>query len=177
MSRCAPASSSIVSPVIARLIGSSSISIGPAMSSGPAAIAIGVAAMVATQSLARSLKVGLEDAVNPLAKMADLLVTKGQAGVPLELSQRIRNMRVPGLKEASPFVMTRLSLADLENRSTWLFGIELPRAAELAKLLEDEEVEDTAGADFVVVVAGYPVPVQAGQGLGEGNDKGDWQRV
>ncbi len=40
-------------------------------------IAIGVAAMVATQSLAKSLKSGLEDAVNPLAKMADLLVVKG----------------------------------------------------------------------------------------------------
>ncbi|MBY0230704.1 MAG: hypothetical protein K2W96_15565, partial [Gemmataceae bacterium] len=99
-------------------------------------IAIGVAAMVATQSLAKSLKLGLEDAVNPLAKVADLLVSKGQAGVPLAMAQRIRDLKVPGIKEASPFVMVRLSLADLENRSAWMFGIELPQAKDAAKLLD-----------------------------------------
>lgn len=48
---------------------------------------------------------------------------------------------------------------------------------ELTELLEDEEVEDTASTDFIVVIARYSVPVEAAECFGEGDNEGDWQRV
>lgn len=50
-------------------------------------------------------------------------------------------------------------------------------AHQLPELLEDEQVQDTSGSDFVVVVAGNAVPVQAVESLGEGDDERDGQRV
>jgi hypothetical protein len=43
----------------------------------------------------------------------------------------------------------------------------------LAELLEDEQVQDTTGSDFVVVIVRDAVPVEAAEGLGEGDDEGD----
>lgn len=48
---------------------------------------------------------------------------------------------------------------------------------ELAELLENEEVQDSAGADFFVVVTGDSVPVEAGDGHGEREDEGDGEGV
>jgi putative ABC transport system permease protein len=88
-------------------------------------IALGVTALVATQAIGRSLKVGIQDAVNPLAGLADLLVVNGQAGVPAEMAERIRAMGIAGVADARPFVFTRLALADLDNRPCWLLGVEI----------------------------------------------------
>ena len=48
---------------------------------------------------------------------------------------------------------------------------------ELTELLEDEEVEDTAGTNFIVVITRYSVPVKAAECFGEGDDERDGQRV
>jgi putative ABC transport system permease protein len=90
-------------------------------------IALGVSAMVATQALGRSLKSGVQKGVNPLAGLADLLVVKGQAGVPADMARRIREMKIEGLKDARPFVFSRVALADLNNEPCWVFGAELPK--------------------------------------------------
>lgn len=89
-------------------------------------IALGVAAMVATQALARSLKSGLQKGVNPLSGLADLLVVKGQAGVPEKMAEDIRKMGIEGLRDARPFVFSRVALADLHNEACWVFGAEFP---------------------------------------------------
>lgn len=92
-------------------------------------IALGVATLVATQALNRGLKIGAEQAVNPLAGLADLLVVNSQSGVPIDLAREIRQASekgdLPGIVDARPFILTRVAVDDLENRSVWLFGFDL----------------------------------------------------
>src|SRR5262245_46497464 len=73
-------------------------------------IALGVGMLVATQSLSRSLKHGVEVGVNPLAGLADLLVVNGDTGVPAELARHLRDACIPGVRQVTPFVLTRLSV-------------------------------------------------------------------
>jgi putative ABC transport system permease protein len=90
-------------------------------------IALGVAVLVATQGLSRGLKGGVQDSVNPLSGLADVLVVKGGAGVPASLAAEIRAANIPGIADAQPFVFARVSIVELDNRPTWLFGVELPQ--------------------------------------------------
>ncbi|MGL4550256.1 MAG: ABC transporter permease, partial [Gemmataceae bacterium] len=87
-------------------------------------IALGVATLVATQAISRGLKSGVQDAVNPLAGLADLIVIKGGAGLPGALAREIREAGVSGVADARPFVYARVALVELDNRVTWLFGVE-----------------------------------------------------
>ncbi len=125
-------------------------------------IALGVTALVATQALGRSLKVGIQDAVNPLAGLADLLVVNGQAGVPAEMAERIRVMGIEGIADARPFVFTRLALADLDNRACWLFGAEVP-----------EKQLDANGLGIRTAVTYRPTTVIEGLNLARALAKGD----
>src|SRR5436190_1011418 len=79
-------------------------------------IALGVATLVATQALSRGLGSGIQEGVNPLAGLADLLVTNGQTGVPSEWADELKEAKIAGLKDAQAFVLWRLSVADLDNR-------------------------------------------------------------
>src|SRR5215471_5532657 len=89
-------------------------------------IALGVATLVATQALNRSLKVGVENGVNPLASLADLVIDNGQVGVPAALAEELRRAGVPGVQSVTPFVLSRMALADLDNKLIWLLGVEWP---------------------------------------------------
>ena len=89
-------------------------------------IALGVATLVATQAISRGLKGSLQDAVNPLAGIADLIVIKGGAGLPASLAREIRQAALPGIEDARPFVFARVALVELDNRPIWLFGLEMP---------------------------------------------------
>ena len=101
-------------------------------------IALGVAVLVATQGLSRGLKSGVQDAVNPLASVADLLVVKGGVGVPAALAAEIRAASLPGIADARPFLYARVSTVELDNRPTWLFGIETPaNLTDASSLLKD----------------------------------------
>src|SRR5205085_12604899 len=64
-------------------------------------IALGVATLVATQALNRSLKVGVENGVNPLASLADLVIDNGQVGVPAALAEELRHAAVPGVQSVT----------------------------------------------------------------------------
>lgn len=90
-------------------------------------IALGVATLVATQALSRSLKDSVGKGVNPLAGLADLLVVNGQTGVPTELAEELRQAKLPGVAVVNPFVLWRMSLVDLDNKVVWLLGIEWPK--------------------------------------------------
>src|SRR5579884_923458 len=88
-------------------------------------IALGVATLVATQALNRGLATSAEKSVNPLSRFADLLVTNSQAGVPSDLARDIREARLEGIADARACIMTRVAIADLDNRSAWFLGFDV----------------------------------------------------
>jgi putative ABC transport system permease protein len=87
-------------------------------------IALGVATLVATQAMNRALKTGVQNATNPLADLAGLLIVNGQVGVPAELAAEIRQANVAGVDSLLPFIYARVSIADLKNKSVWLLGVD-----------------------------------------------------
>lgn len=50
-------------------------------------------------------------------------------------------------------------------------------AYKLTELLKNEQVQNTARRDFIVVVIGNSVPVEAIKGLREGDDKRDGEGI
>jgi putative ABC transport system permease protein len=90
-------------------------------------IALGVATLVATQALSKGINKGIQEGVNPMGSVADLLVVNGQSGVPASMAKELRQAGIAGVKEVTPFVYWRMSVADLDNRVVWLIGVEWPR--------------------------------------------------
>lgn len=90
-------------------------------------ITLGVAILVATQAISRSLKQGVVEGVNPLAGMADLIIVNGDTGVPAKLATELEDAKLPGVANAVPFILTRMSIADLDNKIVWLVGVEWPK--------------------------------------------------
>jgi putative ABC transport system permease protein len=90
-------------------------------------IALGVATLVATQALGTGINKGIQEGVNPLGSLADLLVVNGQAGMPAALAKKMKEAHIDGVKDVTPFVYSRMSLVDLDNKVIWLMGVELPR--------------------------------------------------
>src|SRR5437667_184084 len=88
-------------------------------------IALGVATLVATQALNKGLKGGLREGVNPLADLADLVISNGQSGVDYKLAEQVRRSGIPGVKDAQPLIMWRVSLVSLDNKVVWLFGVDI----------------------------------------------------
>ncbi len=104
-------------------------------------IALGVATLVATQALSKSLKIGVEEGVNPLAKLFDIILVNGDTGVHLDLARELRAAQLDGIENVMPLILTRMSVADLNNKQVWLWGVEWVKnkggadAAEEAKKL------------------------------------------
>jgi putative ABC transport system permease protein len=93
-------------------------------------IALGVAALVSTRLLNASMTEAALKSVNPLARLADLVVVSGEARLTRDVAERIEEAHVPGLKEVRPLVITRVALPQLNNRPVWLIGVELPQGGE-----------------------------------------------
>src|SRR5438552_1014978 len=96
-------------------------------------IALGVATMVATRILNRNLNLAAQTAVNPLSRLADLLVVNGQPGVPIEAADKLdpkmhagSNPALAAIRDVQPMVLGRVSLPDLDNRSVLLIGLKKP---------------------------------------------------
>jgi putative ABC transport system permease protein len=89
-------------------------------------IALGVATLVATRLLNQSVNQQAPEAVNPLAKLADLIVMNAQTGVPRDLAGQLEKAYIPGLRDAQPVVLGRVTLPQLDKngRSVWLFGLD-----------------------------------------------------
>src|SRR5262249_3196472 len=90
-------------------------------------IALGVATLVATQALNRSLGNLAEVGSNPPAGLPDLLITNGQAGAPDDLARDLLDARLEGVLDAQPAVMARPKVVELGNRSVWLLGLDWSR--------------------------------------------------
>ena len=89
-------------------------------------IALGVATLVATRMLNQSINQEAPEAVNPMAKLADFAIMNAQTGVPRALAEEIRKAQIPGVAEAEPIVLGRITLPQLDKhgRSVWLFGLD-----------------------------------------------------
>src|SRR5579875_3663945 len=89
-------------------------------------IALGVATLVATRLLNQSINHEAPEAVNPMAKIADLVVMNAQTGVPRSLAEELRRAGIDGLRDAEPVVLGRILLPQLDKkgRSVWLFGLD-----------------------------------------------------
>ncbi len=94
-------------------------------------ISLGVATLVATRLLNQSIHQEAPEAVNPMAKIADLVVMNAQTGVPLRLAEELRRAGIVGLQDAEPIVLGRITLPQLDKngRSVWLFGLDLGKHA------------------------------------------------
>src|SRR4029077_28502 len=73
-----------------------------------ASIALGVATLVATQTLNRSMSTAAQVAGRPMAGLADLHVTNGDAGVERELAGVLGS--VPGVRSVMPLLVERVVL-------------------------------------------------------------------
>jgi putative ABC transport system permease protein len=87
-----------------------------------ASIMLGVATLVATRVLNQTMSRATHVAVNPLAGAADLTVSRGDLGVHLKLAQQLKNADIPGVRQVTPLIVSRVLLPDLDNRSVWLFA-------------------------------------------------------
>ena len=89
-------------------------------------IALGVATLVATRMLNQSINQDAPEAVNPLAKIADLVVMNAQTGVPNTLAGEIKKAGIAGVRDAESVVLGRITLPQLDKsgRSVWLFGLD-----------------------------------------------------
>jgi putative ABC transport system permease protein len=126
-------------------------------------IALGVATLVATRMLNQSVNQSAKESINPLARIADLMVVNAQTGVPRDLARQLKQAHIPGLLDAQPVVLGRVTLPNLDHngRSVWLFGFDPPK--DRTPTGEDAssaiEIEQTATpADYLSLAAGR-VPV------------------
>jgi putative ABC transport system permease protein len=89
-------------------------------------IALGVATLVATQALSKGLGTGIQDGVNPLARLADLVVTNAEAGVPADLARELREAHIDGVKDVQPYVLALVGIEELgsSGKGAWLIGFD-----------------------------------------------------
>ncbi|HEY7309015.1 MAG TPA: FtsX-like permease family protein [Gemmataceae bacterium] len=94
-------------------------------------ISLGVATLVATRLLNQSINREAPEAVNPLAKIADLVVMNAQTGVPRDLAGEIKTAAIPGVRDTEAVVLGRITLPQLDKsgRSVWLFGLDFAKHA------------------------------------------------
>jgi putative ABC transport system permease protein len=79
-----------------------------------ASIALGVATMVATRALNRSMQEAMKSSTHPLEGMAELVVSNGDVGVRLDLAPEVA--QVPGVKSVMPLLIENVILPDLDRR-------------------------------------------------------------
>jgi putative ABC transport system permease protein len=146
-------------------------------------IALGVATLVATRMLNGSINQEAPEAVNPMAKLADLVIMNAQTGVPRALADALRKANIPGLSDAEPIVLGRITLPQLDNngRSVWLFGLDWSRQIRAATVRErgNEPLPYGRGSDIEIHWLNTPtllivgdrlrgrIPVLAGEKLAQ----------
>lgn len=84
-------------------------------------IGIGVAMLVSTQLLNRCLDAAARESVTPGSIRPDWMITNNRK-VRLELAEALR--RVPGVADAQPFLIERVVLPEIGNRTAILIGLD-----------------------------------------------------
>ncbi|MGH7224036.1 MAG: FtsX-like permease family protein, partial [Gemmataceae bacterium] len=85
-------------------------------------IALGVAACVATCVIDANLETAFQRCATPMAGLADLHVSNGDAGLPRALAARLAEL--PGVRAARPLVIQRIALPELGHRPALLLGVD-----------------------------------------------------
>lgn len=88
-----------------------------------ASIALGVATLVATRSLNETMTQAGLAVVNPIAGVADLIVSYGDVPVSRNLVRELA--RVPGVQAVRPRIFENVKLPDLGNRTVLIMGIDV----------------------------------------------------
>lgn len=88
-------------------------------------IALGVIVWVATATLYHSLESSILVSVNPLAGMADLMVSNGDAGVSRSLEKQLA--AIPGIREVRPMLVepVRVVIAEGQREPAMLLGVDV----------------------------------------------------
>jgi putative ABC transport system permease protein len=102
-------------------------------------IALGVATLVATRVLARTMDGAAAFAANPTAGAVDLIVSNGELTIPRTLGEEIA--RVPGVRAALPAIFASAYLADHGDAQVLVMGLDVLRAA--AQTAVDGSPRDT----------------------------------
>jgi putative ABC transport system permease protein len=90
-----------------------------------ASIALGVATLVATRLLNKSMKQATRGAATPLSGFADLMIGNGDQGLPRDLVDELKRASIGGIKDMQPLIIGRVVLPDIGNRSVLLLGVNL----------------------------------------------------
>ncbi len=88
-----------------------------------ASIALGVAALVATRALNETMSKAALDAGNPMAGVADLVVSNGEMPIAKTLAGEIS--QVPGVKSVRARLFENARLPDYDNKSVLVMGIDI----------------------------------------------------
>jgi putative ABC transport system permease protein len=88
-----------------------------------ASIALGVATLVATLALNRSIFECVQNATTPLTGFADLYVSNGESGVRMDLAPSLA--RIPGVRSVDPVLVEHAALPDLNDQPALLLGVDL----------------------------------------------------
>ncbi len=80
-----------------------------------ASIALGVATMVATRALNRSMQEAMKNSTHPLEGMAELVVSNGDLGVQKDLASEVK--KVAGVSSVMPLLIENVLLPDVEKRA------------------------------------------------------------
>src|SRR5439155_19534297 len=85
--------------------------------------ALGVAMLVATRALNQTMARAAASAANPLAGVADLLVSNGEAAVEAALAREIGQLA--GVRAAMPRIFEYVKLPEHGDRTVLLIGLDL----------------------------------------------------
>jgi putative ABC transport system permease protein len=92
-------------------------------------IALGVATLVSTRLLNQCVEAAALDSTVP-ADVADLYADNGEIGVDWGVAEDLKAARIPGVTRVQPFVVVRVVMPELGDRSAVVFGSDLSGAAE-----------------------------------------------
>lgn len=135
-------------------------------------IALGVATLVATQSLKRGISEGKKD---PFAR-GDLLVLNGRAGVPLTLADELARAGIPGVAGVQALVIGRALVQTEENPNRPVFVLgwaegdsrkrAIPDLNSLRRQVEEQGLSLEVAASLNPLLLLSKTPVVAGGDLG-----------
>lgn len=120
-------------------------------------IALGVATLVATQSLRRGIVQGKRDPFS----LGELIITNGRAGIPSTLENRIREANIPGIESIHPLVIGRALAETSPPRSVMIVAMDVGDADPARSLAgEGLEVRLAASAEGILgLLSGTPAVV------------------
>ncbi|HWY87352.1 MAG TPA: hypothetical protein VNX28_11535, partial [Gemmataceae bacterium] len=104
-----------------------------------ASIALGVATLVATRALNETMSKAALNAANPMAGVADLVVSNGEMTIARDLAGEIS--RVAGVKSVRARIFENARLPEFENKAVLVMGIDI---------LDEHADRNTSRADVVL---------------------------